>query len=232
MDFMVINNFNTSTIPKCVVTDFGTVEAAKPKVAENPNLFGVNGAFRVLDGAYESYERTITFYVARQTDIATIVEKFKPEDNIVEFSYQANSFFYAEFVGATYKPHGMHGWRLEIKLVMQPFRYMKNPPTFTATSSTTITNMGNVYSEPIVEVEGSGDVLLTINGISMYLTVNRKVTIDCRHKKQNIYNADMAIQNTLRKRGGFFQLKTGHNGIVWTGNVRSVKIYPNWRFII
>ena len=117
-------------------------------------------------------------------------------------------------------------------MVMQPFRYMKNPPTFTATSSTTITNLGNVYSEPIVEVEGSGDVLLTINGTSMYLTVNRKTIIDCRHKKQNIYNADMAIQNTLRKRGGFFQLKTGHNGIVWTGNVRSVKIYPNWRYII
>lgn len=231
MDFMVINDFNTSTIPKCVVTDFGTVEAAKPKVAENPNLFGVNGSFRLLDGAYESYERTITFYVARQQDAIDIVGYFKPADNIVKFSYKADSFFYAEFAGATYKPQGMHGWKLEVKLVMQPFRYV-NSTTFTLRGSGTVPNYGNIYSEPIVEVEGSGDVLLTINGISMYLTVNRKVTIDCRHKKQNIYNAEGAIQNTLRKRGGFFQLKTGHNGVTWTGNVQSVKIYPNWRYII
>ena len=33
MEYMIINGFNTSTIPKCVVTDFGEVEAAKPKVS-------------------------------------------------------------------------------------------------------------------------------------------------------------------------------------------------------
>ncbi len=58
MEYMIINGFNTSTIPNCVVTDFGEVEAAKPKVSETATLFGVNGNYRVLDGAYESYERT------------------------------------------------------------------------------------------------------------------------------------------------------------------------------
>ena len=52
MEYMIINGFDTSTIPKCVVTDFGEVEAAKPKVSETATLFGVNGNYRVLDGAY------------------------------------------------------------------------------------------------------------------------------------------------------------------------------------
>lgn len=43
MEYMIINGFNTSTIPKCVVTDFGEVEAAKPKVSETATLFGVTG---------------------------------------------------------------------------------------------------------------------------------------------------------------------------------------------
>ena len=48
MEYMIINGFNTSTIPNCVVTDFGEVEAAKPKVSETATLFGVNGNYRVL----------------------------------------------------------------------------------------------------------------------------------------------------------------------------------------
>ena len=68
MEYMIINGFNTSTIPNCVVTDFGEVEAAKPKVSETATLFGVNGNYRVLDGAYESYERTFAFYLPRTVD--------------------------------------------------------------------------------------------------------------------------------------------------------------------
>ena len=32
MDYMIINGFNTSTIPGCIVTDFGEVGAANRKV--------------------------------------------------------------------------------------------------------------------------------------------------------------------------------------------------------
>ncbi|HHV8251358.1 TPA: phage tail protein, partial [Streptococcus pneumoniae] len=56
--------------------------------------------------------------------------------------------------------------------------------------------------------------------------------IDCRHKKQNIYNADGAVQNTLRKRGGFFELAVGNNSLVFTGSVRKVTVRPNWRYIL
>lgn len=66
----------------------------------------------------------------------------------------------------------------------------------------------------------------------MHLTIRRKVTIDCRHKKQNIYNADGVVQNTLRKRGGFFELAVGNNGLVFTGTVRKVTVRPNWRYIL
>ena len=48
MDYMLINGFNTSNLPGCVVTDFGKVEAAKPK-GEKADLYGVNGSYRVLD---------------------------------------------------------------------------------------------------------------------------------------------------------------------------------------
>lgn len=231
MDYMIINDFNTSTLSGCVVTDFGEVEVAKPK-GDVTKLYGVNGNYRVLDGSYESYERTFKFYISKQVDIATVMQKFQSNDNILEFSYQLGSTFYANFLSANYKPKGHHGWELSIKLDMQPFRYPKNVIPVVFTRAGTIENIGTVYSEPIIEIEGSGDVSLTIGRKTMHFTVNNKTTIDCRQGKQNIFNASGAVQNTLRKRGGFFEIPVGLNGVTFTGNVRKVTIRPNWRYLV
>nr|DAI34398.1 MAG TPA: distal tail protein [Caudoviricetes sp.] len=231
MFYMIINGFNTSTIPHCVVTDFGEVEAAKPH-AESVDVYGLNGSYRVLDGSYESYERTISFYVPKLVDISTIVDKFQPKENVIEFSYQLGSYFYADFSGATYNRNGMHAWKIDVKLIMQPFRYQKSVDPVVLTASGTITNLGTIYSEPIIEVEGDGDISLTIGRKTMYLTIKTKATIDCRQGKQNIYNATGAVQNTLRKRGGFLEIPTGKVGISFTGTVRKITIRPNWRYKI
>lgn len=231
MFYMIINGFNTSTIPHCVVTDFGEAEAAKPH-AESVDVYGLNGSYRVLDGSYESYERTISFYVPKLVDISTIVDKFQPKENVIEFSYQLGSYFYADFSGATYNRNGMHAWKIDVKLIMQPFRYQKIVEPVVLTASGTITNLGTIYSEPIVEVEGDGDISLTIGRKSMYLAIKTKATIDCRQGKQNIYNATGAVQNTLRKRGGFLEIPTGKVGVSFTGTVRKITIRPNWRYKI
>ena len=228
MFYMIINGFNTSTIPHCVVTDFGEVEAAKPH-AESVDVYGLNGSYRVLDGSYESYERTISFYVPKLVDISTIVDKFQPKENVIEFSYQLGSYFYADFSGATYNRNGMHAWKIDVKLIMQPFRYQKSVEPVVLTASGTINNLGTIYSEPIIEVEGDGDISLTIGRKTMYLAIKTKATIDCRQGKQNIYNATGAVQNTLRKRGGFLEIPTGKVGISFTGTVRKITIRPNWR---
>ena len=227
MFYMIINGFNTSTIPHCVVTDFGEIEAAKPH-AESVDVYGLNGSYRVLDGSYESYERTVSFYVPKLVDISTIVDKFQPKENVIEFGYQLGSYFYADFSGATYNRNGMHAW----KLVMYPFRYQKSVEPVVLTASGTITNLGTIYSEPIIEIEGDGDISLTIGRKTMYLAIKTKATIDCRQGKQNIYNATGAVQNTLRKRGGFLEIPTGKVGVSFTGNVRKITIRPNWRYKI
>ena len=231
MFYMIINGFNTSTIPHCVVTDFGEAEAAKPH-AESVDVYGLNGSYRVLDGSYESYERTISFYVPKLVDISTIVDKFQPKENVIEFSYQLGSYFYADFSGATYNRNGMHAWKIDVKLIMQPFRYQKIVEPVVLTASGTINNLGTIYSEPIIEIEGDGDVSLTIGRKTMYLAIKTKATIDCRQGKQNIYNATGAVQNTLRKRGGFLEIPTGKVGVSFTGTVRKITIRPNWRYKI
>ena len=200
------------------------------KYQEVASLHGVNGSYRILDGSFKSYERTFKFYIKKLTDISVIVDKFQSNDNILEFSYHPESVFYANFLTATYKPNGNHAWELTIKLTMQPFRYPKSVAPVVLTSAGTIDNIGTVYSEPIIEIEGDGDISITIGNKTMYLSLKNKVTVDCRQGRQNIYNATGSIQNTLRKRGGFFEIPVGRSGVTFTGNVRKVTIRPNWRY--
>ena len=204
MFYMIINGFNTSTIPHCVVTDFGEIEAAKPH-AESVDVYGLNGSYRVLDGSYESYERTISFYVPKLVDISTIVDKFQPKENVIEFSYQLGSYFYADFSGATYNRNGMHAWKIDVKLIMQPFRYQKDVAPVVLTATDTINILVRFTLSQSLRLKETVMISLTIGRKTMYLAIKTKATIDCRQGKQNIYNATGAVQNTLRKRGGILR---------------------------
>ena len=229
-NYLKVNDFATSDLRNCVVVDFGTIRSATPRFSEQLKPFGMNGSYNQEEGAYESYERTIRVFFERFSDLATLVEKFKAVGNQLEFSNQPDSVFYADLLDTEITPKGMYGWELSVKLDVQPFRYQKTSTPVVLTSAGTIDNIGTVYSEPIIDIEGSGDVSLTIGRKTMYLTVNTKATIDCRHGKQNIYNASGVVQNTLRKRGGFFEIPVGRSGVTFTGNIRKVTIKPNWRY--
>ena len=74
MYYMIINNFNTSTLSNCYVTDFGKAQTATPRATEKVVIHGANGSESIHDGAYESYERTclnlrkeVLFRVNKQT---------------------------------------------------------------------------------------------------------------------------------------------------------------------
>lgn len=229
-NYLKVNDFTTTGLRNCVVVDFGTIHSAIPRFSEQTKPYGMNGSYNQESGAFEDYERTIRIFFERFTDLATLVEKIKAVGNKLEFSYQPDSVFYADLIDTEITPKGMYGWELAIKLDMQPFRYPKSVAPVVLTSAGTIDNIGTVYSEPIIEIEGSGDVSLTIGRKTMHLTVNNKATIDCRQGKQNIFNANGAVQNTLRKRGGFFEIPVGISGVTYTGDVRKVTIRPNWRY--
>ena len=148
----------------------------------------------------------------------------------MEFGHRPGSIFYADYAGSSFRQNGIHAWSLEIKLKMHPFRYQKNNTEVVLTSNGTVTNPGTVYSEPVIIVEGSGDVTLTIGKQTMQLTIDTKATIDCRHKKQNVYDKNGNLKNTLRKRGGFFEIAPGTSGIAVSGTVSKITIKGNWRY--
>lgn len=215
-----------------VLVDVGEIQVAKKRVTEESEIYGANGTYVVHDGAYKSQERVLKFSAVNFAKVVELGNLFNDFDNEIEFDYLKLSRYYADLVDITYSKNGKSRWIVNVKLRFNPFRYTTENTETSLTTRGTINNIGNVFSEPVIEIEGSGEVSLTIGVQSMFLNLDSKAIIDCRHRKQNVYDKNNVVKNSIRKKGGFFEIPPGLQGVATNGNVTSIKIKGNWRWRI
>ena len=110
-----------------------------------------------------------------------------------------------------------------------PFWYQENVSDVTITTSgDTITNPGSVYSEPLLTINGSGDITLMVGTTIVELTnISGSIVLDCALKEA--YKGTALMNDHMS--GDFPVLKPGMNGISWSGNVTSIVISPRWRYL-
>ncbi len=114
---------------------------------------------------------------------------------------------------------------------VQPFKYSANPAAdrLTLTAPTSLRNGGTVYSEPLIEIYGSGDITLTINGAAFPLYgVEGSITIDS--ERMEVYKGSVS-QNSKFGGAEFPRFAVGQNALGWAGEVQHVKIEPRWRWL-
>ena len=191
-----------------VLVDAGEILVAKKRVAEENKIYGANSTYVVHDGAYESQERVLKISAVNFAKVIELSNLFNDFDNEIEFDYLKLSKYYADLVDITFNKQGNSRWLVSVKLMFDPFRYTNESTETRLTAKGTINNIGNVFSEPIIEIEGSGEVSLAIGSQIMFLTLDSKAIIDCRHRRQNIYDKNNVLKNSIRKKGGFFEIGT------------------------
>lgn len=113
----------------------------------------------------------------------------------------------------------------------QPFWYMDDvAPFIFTTSGRFITNPGTVFSEPIITVNGTGDISLIVGmTICNLYDVSESITLDST--LMEAYNGSSIIGMNSHMSGDFPILQPGQNAVSWTGNVTNVRIQPNWRYL-
>lgn len=116
-----------------------------------------------------------------------------------------------------------------IPFFVQPYK-SQNPPeadiTITGTSGS-ITNPGNVESLPIVEIDCTGDIKVTLGGEPMeFAGIDTKITVDCGaeiilDKEGNLWTGTYG--------GDFWKLQPGTVTVSATQSC-TLKITPKWRW--
>lgn len=110
-----------------------------------------------------------------------------------------------------------------------PFWYADEMAAFTvATSGSTFNNPGSVYSEPVIKVHGSGEITLMVNQTIIELSeIAGDIVLDSA--LQEAYWGTASLNHCMS--GDFPKLPPGMNTISWTGDVSSIQILPNWRYL-
>jgi phage-related protein len=112
----------------------------------------------------------------------------------------------------------------------QPFWYAEAvPPITLTTSGSTITNPGNVPSDPVITVYGSGEITLMVGQTIVELEgVSGSITLDT--PLMEAYSGTTSLNGNMG--GDFPLLKPGMNAISWSGSVIKVEVRPNWRYLL
>lgn len=113
-------------------------------------------------------------------------------------------------------------------LVIDPFRYKLSEADVTMTVAGSYTNLGTIYSEPLLKLTGTGTVVLTIGTQSFtYVFDTPYVFVDCKAK--DAYHS--ATYKNRKMTGDFPVLNVGANAISWTGTLTELVITPRTRYL-
>lgn len=118
-------------------------------------------------------------------------------------------------------------YRFSVLFVCQPFGYLITGETpIDATGGTSINNPYNLPSYPNVRVEGSGEIMLTVNSESITL-YNVTAPVEINTELEYAHSQNTPIKTV----GSFPTLKPGENTVEVVGSVSKLTVIPNWRIL-
>ena len=197
------------------------------------NVPGRPGSMTTLEGedVYDDMILTAQCIVADPTQIPVIAGWLKGSGTVT-FANRPGGFYYARISNQIPFEKILRGnphRSFSVNFRCKPFWYQAGvQPITVTTSGSTITNPGTVYSEPVITVNGSGDITLMVGTKIIELTgITSSITIDS--VLQEAYNGTSDMNAHMS--GEFPVLKSGMNAISWSGNVTSIVVQPNWRYL-
>jgi phage-related protein len=122
------------------------------------------------------------------------------------------------------------------KFTVKPYKYLvSNDPVIIDGTIGSVTNPTNYVSQPIITIQGTGAVTLTVNGFDFNI-INVQDTITLSSERQAAYQEYvpglLTSMNSQVATRDYPVLKPGVNSISATGNVTQITIEPRWRSLV
>ena len=209
-----------------LVTDVGR----RQKAAEQIERFEVpyrNGALTIRSDRYESYPREMRM-VCTDKDAIGSINEWLDGHGVLRTDLDKDGFFIADVVsGLEYENYLRDIDAFSVEFLIEPFFYLDSGEIMiTSTAAFSLINPGNIYSQPLITVYGSGDITLNINSQFVQLTgVETSITMDSKLALCYRDTLNMGAKMT----GEYILMDTGTNNIEWTGSVTKIEIKPRWR---
>lgn len=219
-----------STELHAYLTEFPT----RPRGAERgewAEILGKSGALWVPGDAYDLMEIKCSLLATDQANEITLRHWLSGAGNLV-FSDDDDYALKARVVkGPEIKKLGATKMlQITVTFACQPFRYLSNPSNLSVTGAQTIQNPGSYFSDPVIQVSGSGSGTLKINNIETEISdLTGGVVIDSEARLA--YNTGADVNLSGRISGEWPVFEVGNNAISFSGGITGLIVAPNWRWV-
>lgn len=124
---------------------------------------------------------------------------------------------------------------ITVPIKAQPYKYKAIQETIELTAADVFPGQGNRKSKPTIEITGTGDITLMVNGSSVLIdNLNGTIILDC--DTETPYSEINGIKTFMGRMvtvvdNEWPELDPDENSISWAGNVSRVIVHPWWRWI-
>ena len=230
-------------------TDYGIVVGKSPafdKPKRKMTVFNVpgrNGSVLFPQNAFEDVVRSYDIWLAEETtedsggEISGTLEErvdaltawLNSKSGYQELSdnFEPEVYRLAYYSGGNNVSNEMLQFgESTLTFTCRPERFLKSGKTaVTVTNGSTLTNPTKFASKPLIHIEGSGIVTITLGGATIGATVTDYINIDC--ERMNAYREPNENMND-KIVGTFPSLLSGNNTISIDGTTTLVQITPNY----
>lgn len=209
-----------------------TLSAAVPIFSEY-NIPGRNGTLYQYNGTYENRSIIVPCFLLSyllEKDIDSINSWLLSDPGYHRFedTNDEKHFMLArakQGVNKSARAHLLNSFVLEFDT--KPQRFLKSgEKTLDVTERKNIYNPTQFPALPLIEVQGSGDITITINGVALKIyDLNGTITYDA--ESDDAYNGENNLNNKVGV-SDQMTIPSGSNSISVSGSVTSIKITPRW----
>lgn len=234
MNSIILNGVSSTTIAGLLIQSLPPI--SKPLMRTQVDEVDGRDGDIVTKLGYSAYDKQILIGLYGSFSIDEVIAFFNSEGTVT-FSNEPTKFYNFQIIQQIDFERLLRYRTATVTFHVQPFKYATNNDTIDETFSAgdaktmSVTNSGNVASKPAITIYGSGDIVLSLNGIqafSIALGSTGNITIDV--EQMEAYSG-----TTLRNRlvtGDYanMTMPVGANTLTWTGSVTEITItrFSRW----
>lgn len=190
----------------------------------------------VKDRGYASYNKEVEITrIDNNIDVNDIIEWLDcAEQAKLVLSNEPNVYYIAQLVEQVDFARFENFETVKLVFHVQPFKYyldeQEDVLEVNFETSLTVYNKGSYKSDPVITIEGSGKIELSVNGKATctytFPESENKVVLDS--EQQDAYLN--GIYKNRNMTGNFIELKVGENVISWSGDLTKISVNPRSRW--
>lgn len=230
MNYIKWKDIDSREIKGLIICELPPITKPNMRVAETV-IDGVDGSI-IEELGYESYDKALSIGLTQNANIDRVIEYFMGSGDVV-FSNEKDKYYKATIISQVDYVRLARFRTAEVVFRVQPFKfdYLEDERVVAGSKgSLIIENIGNYKAKPIIEIQGTGTVTLTVNDNTLFrydFPENETAVIIDSQKQDAYYDNALKNRNMM---GEFPIFEVGNNSVAWDGTVESIKIkaYSRW----